>query len=264
MIGPKDIRVDPISAKDANKFVKNTHYSGTYVRNSQLHFGCFLNGRLGGVLSFGHSMAKSKTMGLVKDTGWNGFIELNRMAFSDLLPRNSESRCISVCLRIIKKKYPHIKWVVSYADAQQCGDGTIYRASGFYLTGFSSGAMWLLPESLRKINGSPVAHTVKVRSKCSLLSKHILNKTKGKNLTTKGLVQKFGGAVLTGYNIRYIYFLDKTYKVKLTVPILPYSKIKEMGASMYLGVSSVISSTSGDQPLRGGAIPTDTLQKQPQ
>lgn len=32
------------------------------------------------------------------------------------------------------RAYP-IEWVVSFADATQCGDGTIYRASGFLLTG---------------------------------------------------------------------------------------------------------------------------------
>jgi len=30
---------------------------------------------------------------------------------------------------------PQIKWVISYADGTQAGSGTIYRASGFVLTG---------------------------------------------------------------------------------------------------------------------------------
>lgn len=30
---------------------------------------------------------------------------------------------------------PQLKWVVSFADGAQCGDGAIYRASGFVLTG---------------------------------------------------------------------------------------------------------------------------------
>jgi hypothetical protein len=56
------------------------------------------------------------------------------MAFSDILPRNSESRAIAISIRLIKKNAPHIKWIVSFADGCQCGDGTIYRASGFELT----------------------------------------------------------------------------------------------------------------------------------
>ena len=77
-------------------------------------------------------MIKAK-FGLVKDTKWNDFLELNRMAFDDYLPKNSESRSISVAMKLIKKHYPNIEWVVSFADGTQCGDGTIYRASGFRL-----------------------------------------------------------------------------------------------------------------------------------
>ena len=40
---------------------------------------------------------------------------------------------------------------------------------------------------------------------------------------------------IEGYQLRYIYFIDKSYKDNLTVPIIPFSKIKEMGASMYKG-----------------------------
>lgn len=131
----KKIRVKPISATEANAITKLWHYSGKVVPNSQLHFGVFLNERCGGVMQFGPSTDKRKMVGLVKDTPWNGFIELNRMAFSDYLPRNSESRAIAVALRLIRKHYPHIQWVISFADGTQCGDGTIYRASGFQLTG---------------------------------------------------------------------------------------------------------------------------------
>lgn len=131
----KKITIKVIPANIANDFVKKHHYSGKVVPNSVLHFGAFLDGKLHGVLSYGNSMDKRKTMQLVNGTGWNEFIELNRMAFDDYLPRNSESYCIGATLRMIKKQAPHIKWVISFADGAQCGDGTIYRASNFVLTG---------------------------------------------------------------------------------------------------------------------------------
>jgi hypothetical protein len=130
----KEIVVKIIPAKIANEFVKRVHYSGKVVQNSQLHFGAFLDGELHGVLQYGPSMDKRKVQGLVADTGWNEFIELNRMAFDDYLPRNSESYCIGKTIRLIKKNAPHIKWIISFADGAQCGDGTIYRASNFVLT----------------------------------------------------------------------------------------------------------------------------------
>ena len=103
MATAKDIRIAPVSSKDANALVDRLHYSHTHVNNSQLHLGAFLNGRLEGVMSFGPSMDKSKTIGLVRGTAWNGFLELNRMAFSEALPRNSESRALSIAFRLIRK-----------------------------------------------------------------------------------------------------------------------------------------------------------------
>ena len=130
----KGLIVKAIMANEANALVKRVHYSGKVVQNSQLHLGVFLQGKLEGAMQFGPSLDKRKLQGLVEGTPWNGFIELNRMAFTDKLPRNSESRALGVALRMLKKHAPHLQWVVTFADACQCGDGTIYRAAGFVLT----------------------------------------------------------------------------------------------------------------------------------
>jgi hypothetical protein len=142
----KQLRVKVISASDARRIIKALHYSGKVVNNSQLHLGVFMGDRCGGAMQFGPSLDKRKMLGLVKGTLWNEFIELNRMAFADWLPRNGESRCIGYAMRWIRTTYPHIKWVVSFADGTQCGDGTIYRASGFVLTGIKeNNQIWEAP-----------------------------------------------------------------------------------------------------------------------
>ena len=65
------------------------------------------------------------------------------MAFDEYLPKYSESRCISIMMKLLKKNAPHIKWIVSYADGTQCGDGAIYRASGFNLVDIKKNStMW--------------------------------------------------------------------------------------------------------------------------
>ena len=135
MVSAKDIQLRVIPASVANPFIKAHHYSGKVVNNSCLHFGAFLNGRLHGVMSYGPSLDKRKIIGLVEGTPWSGFLELNRMAFDSVLPRNSESRCIAISLKMIRKQAPQVKWVISFADGCSCGDGSIYRASGFLLTG---------------------------------------------------------------------------------------------------------------------------------
>lgn len=153
----KEIEVRVIPSSLANPFVKRVHYSGKVVNNSQVHFGVFLDGALHGVMSYGPSMRKDTLQGLVADTKWNEFIELNRMAFDDYLPRNSESCAIAKSLRLLKKNAPHIKWVVSFADGCQCGDGTIYRASNFVLTGITkNGTIVQLPDGT-KIAGMTIS-----------------------------------------------------------------------------------------------------------
>ena len=100
----KNLVIKLIDSKTANEFVKEHHYSGKVVANSQLHFGVFSNKILQGVMQFGPSMNKKASIGLVANTGWNEFIELNRMAFSNFLPKNSESRSLGIAIKIIKKQ----------------------------------------------------------------------------------------------------------------------------------------------------------------
>jgi hypothetical protein len=254
----KDLRVAPIKAADANALVQRVHYSGKVVPNSQLHLGVFLGGRLEGVMQFGPSMDKRKTLGLVRGTEWNGFLELNRMAFSERLPRNSESRAISIAMRIIRKAYPHIEWVISFADGTQCGDGTIYRASGFLLTGIKQNN-----QILEMPDGSRVARVTITKAE------HIL-KTGGAKIPN-------GAKALPGFQLRYVYFLNPSARSRLTVPVLPFSAIEKAGASMYRGkrngildaaaataldataLASVSSEAVEPPSMVGGAAPTRTL-----
>jgi len=214
----KEIIVKVIPSKIANEFVKKHHYSGKVVPNSTLHFGCFLDGKMHGVMSYGNSMVKTKVIHYVQNTGWSEFIELNRMAFDDYLPKNSESRCLSISFMLIKRNAPHVKWILSFSDGNLSGDGTIYRASGFSLIGVNKNT-----STYQMPNGEVV---------CSLTSSaHRTKESNGKSGTS--WIKDNGGKKLDGFQLRYIYLLDKTCKI--TVPILPFSKIDEMGAGMYKG-----------------------------
>lgn len=229
----KELNIKIIPSKIANDFVKKHHYSGKVCNNSKLHFGVFYEGNLHGVMSYGPSTDKSKIIGLVEGTKWSEFIELNRMAFDDVLPRNSESRAIAVSIKMIKKHAPQIKWIISFADGCQCGDGTIYRASGFVLTGIKPN------KSLYQLPSGEVIHELTISSAPTKprpeLGGRSLYDVSGGSYSTKKWAEISGAKPVKGFQLRYIYFVDKSYRERLTVPEIPFSKIDELGAGMYKG-----------------------------
>jgi hypothetical protein len=244
----KDLIVKPIKSSVANTFVKAHRYSGKVAQNSQLHLGVFIDGGLHGVMQFGPSLDKRKIQGLVSGTLWHEFLELNRMAFDEVLPRNSESRALAVAFRMIKKNAPQVKWIVSFADGTQCGDGTIYRAAGFVLTGIKENK-----SILEMPDGSIVADKTLNNSNYKL---------KGESA---GFWKRKGATSLTGFQLRYIYFIDKSYRARLTVPELPFSEIERRGAKMYKGEKPITCGTGETDnaaeanPQTGGASPTVPL-----
>ncbi len=223
----KEIIVKVINSKVANAFVKKHHYSGKVVNMSSLHFGCFLDNQLHGVMSYGSPMDKRNVLPLV-DSGetdinkrWNEMLELNRMAFDDYLPKYSESRCIAISIRMIKKNAPQIKWILSYSDATQCGDGTIYRASGFKLT---------------QINKNGTIY--------QLANGEIVAKRGDSKYDFKG------AKALEGFQNRYILLIDK--RCKIVPEILDFKKIDEHGAGMDKGEKKTLRRGRGGKGGGGG------------
>jgi hypothetical protein len=254
----KEIVLKPIPADEANDLVKRVHYSGKVVQNSQIHIGVYYHGKLEGAMQFGPSLDKRKIQGLVSGTQWHEFIELNRMAFSDALPRNSESRALGIAMKLLRKHAPQLKWVVTFADGAQCGDGTIYRAAGFILTGIKENNQIVeFPDGYREtraeLTGTSWATIRKVAQRY------------GADITGGASLKPFldvGARMVAGYMVRYIYFLDPSYRARLTVPELPYSEIERRGAGMYKGHkrgAGEIDSAAGTNPQTGGASPTAPL-----
>lgn len=206
MTSPKSLILKSIPRSIADPFIKEHHYSKSVVKNSQLSFGVFMDDYLHGVIQYGPSMDKSKVIGLVKDTKPHEFIEINRLAFDDYLPKNSESRAIAISIRLIRRNAPHIKWIITYADATRCGDGCIYRACGFLLTDIKKN------KSIRE-GKNGIAHDLSNRTK-----------------TGTKLVEET--SAIDGYMLRYIKLLDDS--CQLTVPVIGYAQIDALGVGMYL------------------------------
>ena len=224
----KDIRIKLIDSRSANKICKKYHYSGKVVPNSQLHFGVYYNGVCEGVLQFGPSTDKRRMAKNLK-VGMGEFLELNRMALSDRLPRFSESRAISVCVKILKKKYPFLKLIISFSDACQCGDGAIYRASGFKLLDVKkNNSLVTLSPSAMKIVKSKIpgaSNPIAIKS----LNNYRMND--GRFLSAHA--REAGISALTGFQLKYIYCIDPSIEGKYK--FIPFDEIPEE-VKMYKGV----------------------------
>jgi hypothetical protein len=262
----KSIKIKPIDAKSAKKICEMYHYSNKSVPNSQIHLGVFLNGKCEGVMQFGPAMNKPAMVKNLK-IGFNEFLELNRMAFSDKLPKNSESRSISVAIKIIKKKYPFIRLIVSYADACQCGDGAIYRASGFRLHSYKKNTTLLVIDQnicdklspFMKLKPGIVADKTLGNKVISGTSDPFLKNFKGQNLTI--VARRLGAKHLEGYQMKYLYCIDKTLENKYNW--IAFDSIPD-DVKMYKGIKRIEheSNASNFQLEESGAIPTDTLHSQ--
>jgi len=238
-VGAKDIRVSPLTAASARDFVRRWHYSGKPYPKSRLHLGAFMGDRLIGVMQFGDPLDRRKVLGLVSGTKWHDMIELNRMAMVDDTPKNAESRFISVAMRLIRKEYSNIEWVLSFSDACQCGDGTIYRAAGFVLTQIKKNA------AVYRI-GNYTFTDVGFRTSAAIRKR--LENMSGVAMHRISDAAGAGARPIEGFQLRYVYFLNREARSRLTVPEVPYSEISTAGAGMYLGHKRVKQAMAGVQP----------------
>jgi hypothetical protein len=253
----KALHLHPIPSREANKFVREHHYSGKVVSNSQVHIGVFWNGSLEGAMQFGDPLDRRKLLPLVRGTQWHQLLELNRLVFTEKLPRNSESRALAIAMRLMRAHAPQVKWLVSYADGTQCGDGTIYRATGFVLTAIKEN------DNLARLsNGTTIAKMTlecdPTRSRSEANGRSYYDITGGK-YDFRRYVAYLGGEILRGFQLRYVYFLDPTWRDRLTVEPIPYSRIQELGAGMYRGTKTCAGSKDGvalaDQAGEGATWP---------
>jgi hypothetical protein len=58
-------------------------------------------------------------------------IEFDRMWLSDVPPKNSESKVISMLIKTLRAIDRTLRWLISYSDGTVGNVGTIYKAAGF-------------------------------------------------------------------------------------------------------------------------------------
>lgn len=133
---PLQLLVRPISQKTAGIMYSLYHYLKDTEFLSSFDYGIYWNQKCEGAISYGSPNAK-KMNGLFDENTQSGWWEIKRLALSPLCPKNSESRFISVSLRLLKK-ITIVRGIISLADSAQNHVGTIYKASGFEYRGLTA------------------------------------------------------------------------------------------------------------------------------
>lgn len=209
--GVDDFFVREITRTKANEIVMRNHYSKKFFQASYIHLGLFDGEKIRGVLQYGYAMNPQSMCGVVADTAVDEYLELNRMWLDDGMPRNSESRAISYSVKFIRRKYPKVAWIQSFAD-ERCGRlGVVYQASSFLYCGEHLSTFWELD---------------------GVWYHNILMTHKGGGTQARELQARAEEAVRHEFRqFRYVKILKKWARKKLVLPVLPYPKPEGAGAA---------------------------------
>jgi hypothetical protein len=206
--GSSEFYVKEIDRNLANKLIIKNHYSKKVYNATYIHLGLFIKGEIKGVLQYGYAMNPASCASVVEGTEMNEYLELNRMWIADNVGEYPESRAISCSIKYIKRKYPKIKWIQSFADERCGGFGIVYQACSFNYYGQHVSDFW-------ELNGV-VYHNIQMT--VSEGSKRYKGEAKKLQENKKHAVK------MTLRQFRYIKFLDQREKKKCLLKEKPYPK----------------------------------------
>ena len=143
--GPK-LRVDYCSREAARYAVEKWHYSHQMPAFKLVTFGVWEDDKFVGTVIFGGGAPPN----LLKPYGLGQFegCELVRVSMTN--HKTPVSRVIAITLRMLRKAFPGLRLVVSFADPSEGHSGGIYKAGGWIYTGTMQEARYF------KINGKTV------------------------------------------------------------------------------------------------------------
>jgi len=203
--GNEEFYIKEIDRKFANDIIVKNHYSKKFYNATYIHLGLFNISGLIGVLQYGYAMNPASQGSIVKDTSIDEYLELNRMWIKDDVGKYPESRAVSLSIKYIKRKFPKIKWIQSFADERCGGFGIVYQACSFDYYGEHSSVFWEFENE--------IYHN-------SLITNN--NRNKKAELEKRGFNEKATKFELRQF--RYIKFINQKWKKKCLLEQKPYPK----------------------------------------
>jgi hypothetical protein len=203
------IEMREINTKTARDVIVKNHYSHAWPV-AKLCLGFYIDGKLNGVIVYGHSATSKMENSLPSPNYW----ELQRLYSFDWAGKNVESFMIGASIRHIKKNYTEIDCLISFADPEQGHFGTIYQATNWLYCGMSQPDEWYIVGD-EKIHPRTMVARYGTRGKDKL-------KEMGVSFTKKLLHSKHRYIYLLPNNKRHKKELIKSLEKKYE--ILPYPK----------------------------------------
>jgi hypothetical protein len=216
------LKLDWCSHAAAKYAVEHWHYSRCMPAGKAIKIGVWENKFFIGAVIFSRGANKSllKPYGLKMTQG----CELTRVALNK--HKSSVTRIVAIAIRLLKKRCPGLKLIVSFADTEQNHHGGIYQAGNWLYSGRTNAADEYLVRGVRM-------HGRSMRSK---FGTHI----------GKSFIKKIKGSV----KHRYLMPLDNETQMVISKLSQPYPKRAE----------SIGSNAAGFQPAEDGANPISALQ----
>lgn len=200
--GSNEFYIKEIQRDLANDIIVKNHYSKKYFNNSYIHLGVFNAEDIIGVLQYGHLLNNDSIKSIVSGAKKGDAVELNRMWIQDDVGDYPESRAISYSLKYIRKKYPKIKWIQSFADERCGGFGIVYQACSFDYYGEHLSTFYT--------DGDNFYHNIQVTASRDKAGIQVQDKDSLEQVKLR--------------QFRYIKFLDQREKKKCLLKLKPYPK----------------------------------------
>lgn len=196
-------------------------YGIFYITNKQSDFFDAIEEKLIGAIVYSQPCGRSAAASISDLIKVDECMELIRLVILDgqNYGKNIESFCISQSLKLLKRDFPYVKAIISYADGEQNHRGGIYQATNFFYQG--CGEIPLMPNYSVSLIGPPYKwlHSRTVSSKYGSHNVERLKKKIGHDFFRKKESSKH----------RYFYLLSNKKEKReilknLKHPILPYPK----------------------------------------
>jgi|TARA_R110000737_G_scaffold78997_1_gene110793 hypothetical protein len=197
--------IKEIERKKANQLIVDNHYSKKFYNAAYIHLGIYVDGEVKGVLQYGYAMNPASCGSVVEGTKQKEYLELNRMWIADNVGEYPESRAISYSLKYIRRKYPKVKWIQSFADERCGGFGIVYQACSFGYYGEHTSSFW-------EFRGDIYHDSVITNN----------NRSTKARLESEGFHKE--AVKMNLRQFRYIKFIDQREKKKCLLEEKPYPK----------------------------------------